>query len=477
MRAVRRWQQTAVNLPVFAVLGLALSVWLAAGGSSGAGGWPERLEGHGGPVKSVALDVGGKRLLSTSFDYSAIVWTLEDGDGAPVPLRLIGHNAAVNDGRFLRGNRAVTVSDDSDLIVWNLENGDVLHRFKGKGEKVLSLAVSPDERHVAIASWENEARIYDLDASPPRQVAILDEHRNNVNAVTFSTDGRQVFTASYDGGIRQFDLEDGEFQRELYNTGWGINTLKALPDGRSLLFGVTDGKLGVLDIASGKETKILPPHSRPVLSLALSRDGTRAASGGGEGLIRVFDLEDFELLEEFQNPYGPVWGLAFSNSANQIFYAGLDDEVHLWQVAPRKPFEALDVDFPRRFQLSETADPGELQFARKCSICHTLTPDGANRAGPALYGVFGRRVGTLPGYPYSQALLDADFVWTEKTISDLFDHGPDVVTPGSKMPIQRLKTVEDRDALVAYLKRATGPAQTSQGPSKETATDLKGASQ
>ncbi|MEP3304591.1 MAG: c-type cytochrome, partial [Roseibium sp.] len=116
-----------------------------------------------------------------------------------------------------------------------------------------------------------------------------------------------------------------------------------------------------------------------------------------------------------------------------------------------------EVDFPRRFQVSDTDDPGELQFARKCSVCHTLTPDGGNRAGPTLYGVFGRGAGTLPGYAYSPALLSADFIWDENTISDLFDYGPDVITPGSKMPIQRLKSVEDRDALVAFLKRATDP--------------------
>jgi cytochrome c len=427
-------------------------------------GWPERLAGHGGPVKSVSLDRSGKRLLSTSFDYSAIVWTLPEGEGVPAQERLIGHNAAVNDGRFLSGDRAVTVSDDSDLIVWDLKTGSVLSRFPGKGEKVLSLDVSPDERYVAVASWENEARVYDIAADPPRQVFSLSVHRGNVNAVAFSLDGAKIFTASYDGGIRQFDLKTGELERELVNFGWGVNTLKALPDGKTLLFGVTDGKVGVLDIATGEEVKVLPPHLRPVLSLAVSQDGKRAASGGGDGVIRVFDLPSFELLEEFENPYGPVWGLDFNVGAKKLFYVGLDDQIHVWQIFPRKPFEPVEVDFPRRFQVTNTDDPGELQFARKCSVCHTLTPDGDNRAGPTLYGVFGRRAGTLPGYPYSKALLDADLVWNEKTISDLFDHGPDVVTPGSKMPLQRLKTVEDRDALVAFLKRATDP----NGPSTQS---------
>ncbi|GGB41989.1 hypothetical protein GCM10011316_12460 [Roseibium aquae] len=420
--------------------------------------WPETLQGHGGPVKSVAVDASGDRLLSTSFDYAALVWDKAAGEGALAdPLRLVGHDAAVNHGAFLSGNRAVTVGDDSALILWDLTSGTILHRADGAGEKVLGLAVSADERYVAVASWANEARLYQLE--PDRLILRhrLTQHRNNVNAVAFSADGGILYTASYDGGIRAFDTQSGSFLREIANLGWGVNVIEVLPGGGRLLFGVTDGKLGVLDTESGQEVKILPPHSRPVLSLALSADGQRAASGGGDGLIRVFATDGFELLEEFENPYGPVWGLAFTAQADSLFYVGLDDEVHVWQVAPRKPFEPVLGTFPRRFQVAETDDPGALQFARKCSVCHTLTPDDANRAGPTLYGVFGRKAGTVPGYPYSNALKDLDLVWTAQTISDLFDLGPDVVTPGSKMPIQRLKSVEDRDALVAYLEKATDP--------------------
>jgi len=428
--------------------------------------WPERLEGHGGPVKSVAMSADGSRLLSTSFDYSAVLWIRPDGEQPLGSLRLLGHNAAVNDGRFVGADRAVTVSDDSDLILWDLITGAELHRFKGGGEKVLGVATSEDGRYAALASWDNSARLYDLAAQPPLQIATLKGHRGNVNAVAFSPDGDHVFTASYDGGIRKFDLATGGLVRELANIGWGVNVLKVLQDGDQILFGATDGTLGVLDTLTGAEVKVLPPHTRPILALAVSGNLERIASGGGDGLIRVYDAATFELLEEFQNPYGPVWGLAFTPDGEHLFYTGLDDQIHKWQVSPRKPFEPLDVDFPRRFQVSETTDPGELQFARKCSVCHSLTPDDANRAGPTLFGVFGRVAGTLPGYPYSEALRTAGFTWNEKTISDLFDHGPDVVTPGSKMPIQRLKTVEDRNALVAYLKRATDPA--ADGNKKET---------
>ena len=73
---------------------------------------------------------------------------------------------------------------------------------------------------------------------------------------------------------------------------------------------------------------------------------------------------------------------------------------------------------------------------RACVACHTLTPDEGNRAGPTLAGIFGRRIATLPGYNFSEALKKLDIVWTPETVSKLFEVGPMAYTPGTKMPEQ-----------------------------------------
>ena len=150
-----------------------------------------------------------------------------------------------------------------------------------------------------------------------------------------------------------------------------------------------------------------------------------------------------------------VFALAFLPGGSGLYRVGLDDFAALWMIAPRQPFEPLVGDYPRRFQITRTDDPGERQFARKCSVCHTLTPDGANRAGPTLHGVFGRPAGTVPGYAYSEAVRDSGVVWSEKTIGLLFELGPDHYLPGTKMPVQKIASDTDRDDLIRFLKRAT----------------------
>jgi len=88
-------------------------------------------------------------------------------------------------------------------------------------------------------------------------------------------------------------------------------------------------------------------------------------------------------------------------------------------------------------------------------VCHTLITDDKRRAGPTLYGVFGRKAGSVEGYSYSDALLTSDIIWDEDTINALFRDGPDQVTPGTKMPIQRMKNDKDRQDLITFLKTMT----------------------
>ena len=88
-------------------------------------------------------------------------------------------------------------------------------------------------------------------------------------------------------------------------------------------------------------------------------------------------------------------------------------------------------------------------------MVHYNLLDIGRRAGPPLYGVFGRRAGSLLGYPYSKALIESEIIWSEETISRLFKEGPEIVTPGTKMPIQKIKKDKDRLDLIFFLKDAT----------------------
>jgi cytochrome c len=415
------------------------------------------LIGHGGPIKALAVDIGSGRALTGSFDYAMMVWDVRAE--APVRLqRLDDHAGAVNAVAFVPGGTlALAAGDDGAVALWDLATAKLRHRFPGHTAKIVGLALSTDGRWAASASWDRTARLWDLAKLEPGPV--LAGHTGPVNAVAFSADGRRLYTAGADGTIGAWSTADGSFERALFRHGWGINVLARLPGSERLLFGALNGSVGIVDGQTGATVMELPAHERPVLALAVLEKPDIIATGGGDGVIRVLRAADGSLIEQYRNPYGPVWALAFVADGTALYYGGLDDFATFWRIAPREPFEAIDSTFPRRFQVhGQAADQvaaGELQFARKCSVCHTLQADGRNRAGPTLYRVFGRRIGTLDGYPYSQALKKLDIVWTPETLAKLFELGPEVFTPGSKMPLQKMADKPQRDALIAFLELAT----------------------
>ncbi|MGI9482600.1 MAG: c-type cytochrome [Hyphomicrobiales bacterium] len=409
--------------------------------------------GHGGPVKSVAISPDGAHALSGSFDYSMIYWDISK-ENPEVVTRFDDHEAAVNSVAFLPGGkRAITASDDGNVALWDLQNGKLIKRFNGHTHKVVKIALSSDGGKAVSAAWDRTARIWNLNEQTAGPV--LKGHSNTINDAAFSQSGKFVFTAGYDGAIRQWHTDDGSLERIIYKHGWGVNVLRVLPGDKEILFGTLDGFVGVLDIFRGEVTTILRPYERPVLSLVVDPALDMAAVGGGDGRITVWELSTWREKYVHENPYGPVWALAFAKDGKHVYYAGLDDNVHHWQLEPLKPFELAKGQIPRRFQLKDGIGLGARQFARKCSVCHTLTAEGANRAGPTLYKLFGRKVGTVKGYNYSPALTGKNFEWNEETIGQLFAIGPENFAPGTKMPLQKMSNAKERNALIAFLKKAS----------------------
>ena len=412
----------------------------------------QNLVGHGGPVK--AITIAGQFALSGSFDYSAILWKLREGQPPILERHYDDHGGAINTVAFVPDCQCfISAGDDGAIYLWSTTSGKLLHRFEGHATKVVSLAVSKSGKIAASGSWDRSVGLWDLQNF--KRLATLDSNNSPVNAVLISADGETVYSGTYAGALIRHSPNSDQPDRILHRHGWGINVMKWLPGTGQILFGTLNGDVQIYDLKMDQISKVLIPHQRPVLALAVSADGQFLASGGGDGIIRVWRISDWSLVEELNSSFGPVWSMDFSQDGKNIYYAGLDDYVVSWTIRPRSFANEAQGEFPRRFQKSRNMSPGELEFARKCSICHTLKAGDKNRAGPSLHGVFGRVAGSLENYNYSQGLKNSTIIWNERTIDQLFALGPQHVTPGSKMPLQKIDQKEKRDALISFLITST----------------------
>ena len=417
------------------------------------------LIGHAAPVRDIVISPDGTRALTTGFDDLAILWDLESRTAL---LEFVGHEAAVNAGGFA-GDTVATVGDDGALILWDGETAKSTRVIRAHDKKVVSIAVSPDGRLVATGAWDRTVKLWETGTG--REVRRFDQHKNSVNAVLFEPGGTHLVSAGYDGTVWRLPVgeTDGE-ARLLFNAGFPVNDIAVDAAGRVLVVGSADGFVRGISLPDGETLFEQKGHEGAVLAVAISSDGRLVASGSTDGYLVLWDGGGESTQRLPVEYYRAVWSIAFTPDGEQVFAAGVDNVARGWFTATGKPVAGETTPFqPIRRASAALADSpdiverGSYQY-RKCAVCHSLREDGKRRAGPSLDGIFGRKVGTYPGYTYSPALEHSDVIWTPETLSRLFEVGPDVMLPGTKMPLQKLPRQEDRDALIAFLKaRTRGP--------------------
>jgi cytochrome c len=403
-----------------------------------------QLRGHGGPVRALAIAPDGKVAISGSFDTAVIRWSLEKGAASEV-LRF--HDGAVNAVALLRDGRVASSGEDARIAIWKPGETKPAAVLEGHKAPVVALAVSPDGAMLASASWDHTARLWPLAGGEAR---VLEGHKGNVNGVAFTPDGRSIVTVGYDAALRIWPLMGGA--PGIVTLPTPLNTVAIAPDGEIVTAGA-DGK--VYFVGMGGEIKgEIEIGAVPIIAVAVSSDGKLVAAAGIRGSVAIIDRATRKLERTLVGPGLPVWSAAFFPDSRTLLTGGTDRMIRRWDAITGEPIGDLLAGAPEDPLAAYAGDPGA-EVYRACVACHTLNGNEGVRAGPTLAGIFGRRIATLPGYNFSEALKKMNIVWTPETVSKLFEVGPNEYTPGTKMPEQRIGSPEDRAALMRFLEKTT----------------------
>jgi cytochrome c len=92
---------------------------------------------------------------------------------------------------------------------------------------------------------------------------------------------------------------------------------------------------------------------------------------------------------------------------------------------------------------------GETSF-RKCAPCHSIGPDAANKVGPELNGLDGRKAGTVDGFNYSDANKGSGITWGEAVFKE-YIKDPRAKVPGTKMVFAGIKSEKELGDLWSYV--------------------------
>ena len=116
-----------------------------------------------------------------------------------------------------------------------------------------------------------------------------------------------------------------------------------------------------------------------------------------------------------------------------------------------KPVVKAPEKIPDLAELLASADfsRGEKIF-KKCASCHNINQGEGAKVGPNLYGVVGRKKGSMAGFTYSEALIAKGGVWNSEEVNQ-FITKPKNYIAGTKMAFAGLKKPQDRADVILYL--------------------------
>lgn len=107
-----------------------------------------------------------------------------------------------------------------------------------------------------------------------------------------------------------------------------------LPGEQQILTASDDGTSTVLDATDGTVQRRISLHSRPLLALTFS-SSLPAATAGMDGIIRLWQPQDGQLIRTLDNHTGPVTSLLAHQTAAattpMLYSASRDKTIRLWQ--------------------------------------------------------------------------------------------------------------------------------------------------
>ena len=114
---------------------------------------------------------------------------------------------------------------------------------------------------------------------------------------------------------------------------------------------------------------------------------------------------------------------------------------------PATPGPAIPTPMP-------VGDASEGEAAsRKCQACRDFAEGGANKIGPPMFGIVGKPAASVPGFAYSQVLMDmrdAGLTWEPGPLA-AYLADPRAFAPGTKMNFAGIRNEGELANLVAYL--------------------------
>jgi WD40 repeat protein len=302
-----------------------------------------------------------RTVIAACADRSAALWDLESGDALqtfeglgdrthPIAVRdgivaigdgtavalfdastgkrrfdVPGHSDSVGGVGFLPDGRAVTAGADGWIALWEASTGRRVRMIDTGALEFGSLALSATGQLALTGGWRAAPSLWNLETG----ALVRTFEGRSARGVVLGP--KTAVTGLLDGSVLVSDLDTGTPVRRWKGSVSGAVALR--PDGKLALVPAAPKSAAVIDVETGQQVRALDGHGRDVLCMAFAPDGSRAATGGGDGFILLWDGDCAKETGRLEAG-APVRALAFG--PNGLLAAGHGSGVSVWDAAGKR---------------------------------------------------------------------------------------------------------------------------------------------
>lgn len=234
------------------------------------------------------------------------------------------HSGGINTVVFSPdGTHVATASDDRTARIWNLENG-TSQTLSGHEDEVWCAAYSPDGTKLATGGKDRSLRVWDIGSG---KAQVLFGHTKWISSIRFSPDGKWLVSQGVDEGVLLWKVGEEKGEQIASSTGNELSRGAVFsPDSRFVAY-VEKSKLQLRDLETGK-TDSFSGQTSYATAIAFSADGKLLATGAANGDVQLWSTKS-GLARDFRGHKAAISEIAFLPDQSAIVSSSKDHTLRI----------------------------------------------------------------------------------------------------------------------------------------------------